>query len=47
MPKRSAAISTSGSPGSPTNVKMPFDALVGEVRRELDLARLHSSRTDQ
>jgi hypothetical protein len=29
----------------PVNAKLPFDALVGEVRRELDLARLHNSRT--
>jgi hypothetical protein len=27
----------------PKNAKIPFDALVAEVRRELDLARLHSS----
>ncbi len=30
----------------PENAKTPFDALVGEVRRELDLARLHSSGPD-
>jgi hypothetical protein len=29
----------------PENAKIPFDALVAEVRRELDLARLHSSGT--
>jgi hypothetical protein len=31
----------------PDHAKLPFDALVGEVRRELDLARLHSSRSNQ
>ena len=31
----------------PDKAKLPFDALVGEVRRELDLARLHSSRSNQ
>jgi hypothetical protein len=30
----------------PKNAKAPFDALVGEVRRELDLARLRSSGRD-
>jgi hypothetical protein len=31
----------------PENAKTPFDALVGEVRRELDLAKLHNSSTSQ